>query len=109
MGLAVLPGRLETELRQIAAILAGDQPYDPEAFADAAHPLHPHAGWLAGLVRAHGNSLPPAEAERLLREEVGRKFTEVLCDAGVFKRDDAGRAAFAAFVESAGWRPVHQG
>ena len=109
MGLAVLPGRLKRELRQIAAILAGDQPYDPEAFADAAHPLHPHAGWLAGLVRAHGTSLPPAEAERLLREEVGRKFTEVLCDAGVFKRDDAGRAAFAAFVESAGWRPVHQG
>jgi len=104
MGLAVLPGRLKGELRQIAAILAGERPYDPEACADASHPLHRHAAWLAGLVRAHGTSLPAAEAERLLREEVGRKFTEVLCDAGVFKRDEAGRAAFAAFAESAGWR-----
>jgi Galactose-1-phosphate uridyltransferase len=105
MGLAVLPGRLKRELRQIAAILSGERPYDPEACADASHPLHRHADWLAGLVRAHGTSLPAAEAERLLRAEVGRKFTEVLCDAGVFKRDEAGRAAFAAFAESAGWRP----
>jgi len=104
MGLAVLPGRLKDELRQIAAILAGGRPYDPEALADAAHPLRKHAEWIGALVRAHGTSLSMAEAERLLRAEVGRKFTEVLSDAGVFKRDEAGRAAFAAFLEAAGWR-----
>lgn len=104
MGLAVLPGRLKGELRQIAAILTGERPYDPEAVADASHPLRQHAGWLAELVRGHGTSLAKAEAERLLREEVGRKFVEVLSDAGVFKRDAAGRAAFAAFAEAAGWR-----
>jgi UDPglucose--hexose-1-phosphate uridylyltransferase len=104
MGLAVLPGRLKGELRQIAAILTGERPYDPEALADASHPLRRHADWLAELVRGHGTSLAEAEAERLLRDEVGRKFVEVLCDAGVFKRDAAGRAAFAAFAESAGWR-----
>jgi UDPglucose--hexose-1-phosphate uridylyltransferase len=104
MGLAVLPGRLKDELRQIADILAGKRPYDPEALAGEAHPLRRHADWIGALVRAYGVSLPMAEAERLLRAEVGRKFTEVLCDAGVFKRDEAGRAAFAAFLEAAGWR-----
>jgi len=104
MGLAVLPGRLKGELRQIAAILTGERPYDPDAVADPSHPLRHHADWIAGLVRAHGTRLGAADAERLLREEVGRKFVEVLRCSGVFKRDEAGRAAFAAFAESAGWR-----
>ena len=34
----------------------------------------------------------------MLEEEVGRVFTHVLEDAGVFKRDDAGRNAFMRFI-----------
>jgi len=104
MGLAVLPGRLKRELGRIAAILSGRESYDQEALADPGNPLHKHAFWIEALVKAHGTALREADAERLLKEEVGRKFTEVLCCAGVFKRSEAGRAAFAAFAESAGWR-----
>jgi UDPglucose--hexose-1-phosphate uridylyltransferase len=104
MGLAVLPGRLKDELRQITAILAGERPYDPDGIGDASHPLGQHADWIGELVRAHGTRMHPKEAERVLREEVGRKFVDVLRCSGVFKQDQAGRAAFAAFAESAGWR-----
>ena len=35
-----------------------------------------------------------------IREEVGKVFMRVLEHAGVFKRDEAGRAAFLRFAES---------
>ena len=49
--------------------------------------------------------LPPRleaemEAGRLSQEEIGRVFGAVLEDAGVFKWDDAGRAAQMRFVGS---------
>ena len=36
----------------------------------------------------------------ILREEVGHVFAQVLEHAGVYKRDEAGRAAFLRFVEA---------
>ena len=40
----------------------------------------------------------PENAEDILREEVGLVFAKVLEHAGVFKRTQAGRAAFARFA-----------
>ena len=37
-------------------------------------------------------------ARDILREEVGAVFEQVLCDSGVFKRDDKGIAAFERFI-----------
>ncbi len=34
----------------------------------------------------------------ILHKEIGNVFMEVLEDAGVYKRDDAGRAAFDRFL-----------
>ena len=39
-------------------------------------------------------------AQEILRQEVGAVFEQVLCDAGVFKRDEEGKKAFARFVSS---------
>lgn len=36
----------------------------------------------------------------ILRQEVGAVFAQVLEDAGVYKRDEAGKAAFLRFVDS---------
>jgi UDPglucose--hexose-1-phosphate uridylyltransferase len=102
MGLAVLPGRLKDETAQIAAYLTGAVPYDAQAVAAADHPLAKHAPWIAQLVDRCGTSLTAEQAGTVLRDEVGRKFEEVLLDAGVFKQDEPGRAAFAAFMGSAG-------
>jgi len=79
------------------------------------HPLgvfHPHADkWHVkkeniGLIEVMGMAiLPPRleaemDAGNITREEIGRVFGAVLEDAGVFKWDDAGRAAQQRFVDS---------
>ncbi|WP_052475991.1 UDP-glucose--hexose-1-phosphate uridylyltransferase [Cohnella kolymensis] len=101
MGLAVLPGRLQMELGQIAGILAGRTAYDPEALAAQDHPLHKHASWIAGLVDNHGTTQSEASAERLIKAAVGDKFYAVLQDAGVYKTDSQGREAFHRFLKAA--------
>ena len=92
MGLAVLPARLKDELAQLAALLrSGGDLYADEATAK-------HAPWAEELKTRHDFTREDAEA--VLRQEVGQVFMQVLEDAGVFKRDEAGRAAFLRFAES---------
>ena len=92
MGLAVLPARLKDELAQLAALLrSGGDLYADEATAK-------HAPWAEELKTRHDFSKDDAEA--VLRQEVGQVFMQVLEDAGVFKRDEAGQAAFLRFAES---------
>ena len=88
MGLAVLPARLKKELSEVkTAILAGT-PLTGE--------LEKHAPWVDELKARH--MFTPENAEDILREEVGLVFAKVLEHAGVFKRTQAGRAAFARFA-----------
>ena len=92
MGLAVLPARLKDELAQLAQLLcSGGDLYADEATAK-------HAPWAEELKTRHDFSKEDAEA--VLRQEVGQVFMQVLEDAGVFKRDEAGQAAFLRFAES---------
>ena len=44
------------------------------------------------------NALSEANVHDVVQQEVGRKFERVLEDAGVFKRDEQGRAAFARLL-----------
>ncbi|WP_144937651.1 UDP-glucose--hexose-1-phosphate uridylyltransferase [Paenibacillus sp. 32O-W] len=100
MGLAVLPGRLQQELRMISGILSGQAPVAewPEG-----HPLQPHQAWIRQLAQEHGTRMSEAEAAAVLRQEVGRKYMQVLEDAGVFKRNSAGKDAFRSFMFHAGF------
>ena len=92
MGLAVLPARLKEELGQLAQLLrTGGDLYADEATAK-------HAPWAEELKTRHDFSREDAEA--VLRQEVGQVFKKVLEHAGVFKRDEAGQAAFLRFAES---------
>ena len=92
MGLAVLPARLKDELAQLAQLLrSGGDLYADEATAK-------HAPWAEELKTRH--DFAKEDAEAVLRQEVGEVFKKVLEHAGVFKRDEAGRAAFLRFAES---------
>ena len=92
MGLAVLPARLKTELEGLReAILAGR-----DLRADAA--LEKHADWVDELKTRH--AFTEGNIRQILEDEVGYVFQQVLEDAGVFKRDETGRAAFLRFAES---------
>ncbi|QAY66897.1 UDP-glucose--hexose-1-phosphate uridylyltransferase [Paenibacillus protaetiae] len=102
MGLAVLPGRLKSELERIASYLTGQPVWDESALQDASHPLHQHAGWIKGLLAAYGTANSMDEAMQFVREETGGKFLEVLKDAGVYKRTPQGLEAFCRFLEACG-------
>ena len=105
MGLAVLPGRLETELDGIKAILTAGKPadYAPIA-ADESHPLNKHLPWLKRLVAEYGTSMAQADADALIQNEVGHIFELVLRDAGVYKYTPEGRAQLAHFMDCAGFQ-----
>ncbi|KKO51218.1 UDP-glucose--hexose-1-phosphate uridylyltransferase [Paenibacillus sp. DMB20] len=102
MGLAILPGRLKTELDQIAAILAGDDELDKASRAEE-HPLAVHRDWVERLKAAAGTTLAKDQAADLIRREVGGIFTAILEQAGVYKHTPEGRDAFVRFLESMGF------
>ena len=107
MGLAVLPGRLESELAEIRAILtAGESFVEAPIAADEEHPLYKHLPWIRRLVAAHGTHMELDAAERLVRDEVGHIFELVLRDAGVYKYTPEGRTQLAHFMSCAGFAKV---
>lgn len=93
MGLAVLPARLARDMGMLERALAGTQSLlgIPE--------LSVHAKWATKIIEEHPE-LNAENARSILEQEIGKVFLEVLCDAGVFKRTEDGKAAFMKFVET---------
>lgn len=91
MGLAILPPRLKQELAEVEAYLLGQvsqvAPY--------------HQVWADQLKTAHPD-VDPEAVTTVVQEAIGKVFQRVLEDAGVFKQDQAGQAAFDRFVEAVG-------
>ena len=92
MGLAVLPGRLKEELHELAEALAKGRDIS------GVEKLCKHAAWAEELKLRHG--FTEENAMDILMEETGRVFARVLEDAGVYKCDEAGRAAFLRFAQA---------
>jgi len=91
MGLAVLPSRLKGELTALAdAIVAGK-----DIAADEV--LSKHAQWVEGFKNQY--TFTEENALEIVLQETGKVFSAVLEDAGVYKNTDAGKAAFAKFIE----------
>lgn len=97
MGLAVLPSRLKAEMEELKKILlSGGDLRESEALAK-------HADWVETWKDRHGR-LTADNIDDAVKEEIGRTFSAVLEDAGVFKRDERGREAFIRFAGSLGGR-----
>ena len=94
MGLAVLPSRLKGEMAELEAALVARTPLDQYGEA-----IRKHADW-AGEVLARHPELDAGSAHAILQDEIGHVFAQVLEDAGVYKRDAAGKAGFVRFLES---------
>ena len=92
MGLAVLPSRLKGELTDLAEkIVSGaDLRSDPIQSK--------HADWVEELKKRY--IFTEENAMATLMQETGRVFTQVLEDAGVYKRTPEGKDAFLRFVEA---------
>ncbi len=88
MGLAVLPARLKAELAEVEKFILGKT----ESVADY------HLEWAKGLKERYQSVVTSSNVEALVSEETGKKFLKVLEDAGVFKRNEEGKAGFNRFV-----------
>jgi len=99
MGLAILPGRLLSELEEVKRFVAGE--------SDTVKDIH--RAWALELKSAYargGSARPGAPdinepgIDGLIRREVAYKFLKCLHDAAVFKYDADGKAALRKFVSA---------
>ena len=91
MGLAVLPSRLKEEMEILSDYIVDGKDIRSN------EKIEKHADW----VDAFRPKYPVINAENVdavLKEEIGIVFKKVLEDAGVFKRDAKGQAAFDRFT-----------
>jgi UDPglucose--hexose-1-phosphate uridylyltransferase len=92
MGLAVLPARLKEELAAVAdALVAGDD-LRKSALTEK------HAHWAEGFRDKY--TFTRDNALDIVKQETGLVFAQVLEHAGVYKRNEQGKAAFHRFLET---------
>ena len=93
MGLAILPGRLKTELADLGkAIVEGRDISKDEV-------LSRHGQWVKEFMPKY-KKIDSSNVEKILQDEVGLVFSKVLEDAGVYKRTPEGMAAFEKFIKA---------
>lgn len=94
MGLAVLPARLKKEMEDLAkAILNGTDIRADET-------LEKHADWVEETILPKYADINEENVMDILHEEIGQVFSQVLEDAGVYKRTPEGVEAFERFINS---------
>ena len=91
MGLFILPGRLKTELAALEPYLmgTGDIPQGSS-----------HEAWVKDIAAKKGRNLTQAQAQEALHAAVADTCYQVLCDAGVYKQDEAGQAGLKRFLDT---------
>ena len=96
MGMAILPARLRSELREINTAIRQNRQASTGI----------HATWVQVITAKYAAEgrplakLPESQLDEILRDEVGRVFCGVLEDCGVFKRNAEGKKAFARFLQT---------
>ena len=92
MGLAVLPSRLKEEMHLLKeAILSG-------ADISADERIAKHAQW-AETIRKN-NEITAENCEDILKAEIGKVFTAILEQCGVFEKNEKGKEQFIKFAQS---------
>ena len=87
MGLAILPPRLYREMKDVRAYLLGEA-NNIESY---------HMDWANKIKENH--QITANNVEKIVNNEIGLVFLQVLKDAGVYKQDEAGQTGFRKFVD----------
>ncbi|MCT3442030.1 UDP-glucose--hexose-1-phosphate uridylyltransferase, partial [Limosilactobacillus fermentum] len=87
MGRAILPARLKIELEEVKKFWLNED----NQIAPA------HLSWAQEV--AARRDITSANVEAVLEEELAQVFSDVLEDAGVFKRTDEGDAGWQRFIK----------
>ena len=90
MGLAVLPARLQKQMKEIEAYLL----HERTDFTG----IEEHEGWVLRFEQQH--KFTKENVEGLVRQEVADIFVSGLEHCGVFKWNDAGRLACTRFMQT---------
>ena len=99
MGLFILPGRLDRQLKEVAQYLTREVKYSRAALADD---MKVHADMIERLMKQYPKNTAK-EAELNVKDEVNRVCECILGNTAVFKMDDeAGLAAFDKFMNTIG-------
>lgn len=88
MGLAILPPRLATELPEVEKFVL-DQPNHIEDY---------HRSWAEEMKKKY--KFTQENVKEIVQQEAGQIFGKALEDAGVFKRNAAGKQAFQQFIDT---------
>lgn len=91
MGLAVLPARLKEEIDLLKDYILNDKDIRSN------EKIEKHALWTEQFLEKYDH-IDNHNIDRILKDEIGLAFVQVLEHAGVFKRDDKGKAAFDRFL-----------
>lgn len=92
MGLAVLPSRLKEEIAELKeSLLNGED-------INANPKIAIHAKW-ADEFKLKYTEINRSNIDKILEDEIGSVFSEVLSCAGVYKRTEEGKAAFMRFID----------
>ena len=97
MGLAILPSRLKKELAKAEEILLSGGDIEAKLRADGL--TEKHADWVMEWYPEY-DKLTAENIHGIVQDEVGKVFVKVLECAGVYKRDEAGFAAFERFTDT---------
>ena len=93
MGLAIMPARLKKELTLVEEALCSPEKEEEIFSTDA---MKAHFDWYQELKAQHP---APEAVHTLVQQDVGRIFSEILGNAGVYKDTDEGREAFRRFCQ----------
>ena len=91
MGLAVLPSRLKEEMEILSDYIVNGKDIRSN------EKIEKHADWVDEF-RPKYPVINAENVDAVIKEEIGIVFKKVLEDAGVFKRDAKGQAAFDRFT-----------
>ncbi len=98
MGLFILPGRLDRQLKQVEAFLSGVT-FNEKALDED---MKPFAKMIKKLIKENGSACSAVEAALAVKDEVNDVCEHILDNTAVFKKDEQGVAAFDAFLASVG-------
>ena len=91
MGLAVLPSRLKTEMALLRdAILSGADIKSDEV-------LSKHYDWTEEIKKNY--EITEENCEKILQDEIGKVFADILGQCGVYERSEEGKKQFLKFID----------
>lgn len=99
MGLYILPGRLKEQTEQIADILTGDAPFDPQKKTES-DPLFVHKAMITELKRDNPVVEDKEKALEIITKRINETCVAILENTAVFKKDETGTLAFRRFLNT---------